>query len=73
MRQEADQRRLAGTAGADDEDEFALTDLKGYLVEGNGTIVVDLGYIFKFNHRDLRCCSSRLRTPSRPSKMRRAK
>ena len=43
--QELDERRLAGTAGADDEDELALADMERYVVQGNGAIVIDLGYV----------------------------
>ena len=45
MGQELDERRLAGTAGADDEDELALADVERYVVQGNGAIVIDLGYV----------------------------
>lgn len=45
MGQELDERRLAGPAGTDDEDKFALADMERYVVQGNGTIVIDFGYV----------------------------
>ena len=41
-KQEADDRRLARTGGADEEDELALVDHEGDVAEGDDVRVVDL-------------------------------
>ncbi len=51
LQQEADDRRLAGTGGADDEDELALLDHERDVAERRHVGVVDLGDGFEDDHR----------------------
>ena len=51
LQEQADHRRLAGAGGADDEDELALLDHEGDVVERDDVRVVDLGHALEHDHR----------------------
>src|SRR5204863_968714 len=65
LQQEADEGRLAGARGADDEDELALLDQEGDVPERDDVRVVDLRHRLEHDHRP--CCRCRGRALTRLS------
>ena len=48
--EEAEEGGLPGTRRPDEEDEFALLDLRGHLAECDDVAFVDLGHVLEANH-----------------------